>query len=1242
MKNKLILAVLTLCSTFVFAQTVAKTGNIDASETWTSDNVYVLTGQVFVKDSVTLTIEAGTTIRAQQDDGQGLAPALVVEMGGKLIADGTKDAPITFTSILNPDDSDWGDGRGLWGGIIINGKAPISTTGGTNNVEGLTGVPYGGTDPDDDSGVLRYVRVWHGGRSIGQDNEINGITLAGVGRGTTVEFCEVAYNLDDGFEMFGGTVDLRNCSVVFTGDDAFDTDEGYQGRGQFLFSITGAVDGDNAYEMDSKTGGNLDSSPRSHPIFMNVTSIGGGANGGHSRMYTLREGTGGTFMNHVTVFSSGDGARNYDNGSEVVVQDLDSTGLNYPDYLYWAPSNLQFGGVGNDFANNFASLSFTALGGDPGVTADGREGSSGIIDPRPTFGSPAYDQVEDLPGSIPGWDASGSLTSYNSDAFFVQAPVKGAFSENLWLRGWSILDEEGRLPAPGETVSVLEEDITVNTTLTNDNVYILAKQVFVQDGATLTIEPGTMIKALPDDGQGLAPALVVMKGGKLIADGTREHPITFTSALSPEQIDAAGKRGLWGGLIINGKAPISTTGGTNNVEGLTGVPYGGTDPDDDSGVLRYVRVWHGGRSIGQDNEINGITLAGVGRGTTVEFCEVAYNLDDGFEMFGGTVDLKYCSVVQVGDDAFDLDEGYQGRGQFLFVKMDSESDRGHEMDNKTGGDLDSQPRTNPLFSNVSILGPGIGNGAGDGVKAREGCGGMYVNYLIVDIDDDGFDNDDVGTEVRTQNRDDYMAATPNALYWSSQNIIANSDDVFGNAAETDSFVADTTDPQVVSNTMALVDPRPSGHSSAYRTAEAVPSDPFFDQAGYRGAFGTWNWLEGWSILDDEGRLGSGPVASGDIADMVHMEEGWNLISLDVDPYISTTFDFFHEMMEDIAYVSSPGGYFRPGDLFSSLGELEVGKGYYVKMHESMMMDFHGADTSINYNLSAGWNLIAYEPQMSMPPSQAFGSLIDADVLEYVSGFDGGAILYDPDQLPFLNTLTSMENGLGYWVKISTATPFEYPVSPARVAIASDSPIENAVNGNLNPTPVYMFINGTVNSGGASLGNDSWVDVKTESGLLVGSMNIYDDKYLVTSAIYGDDPTTAAIDGAVSGEELVLEFQGTEVGSVVFDANQVVRTNIELSDILPNTYALSSAYPNPFNPATTFSYAIPTESKVAITVYDITGRVVQNLVSGIQSAGVHAVTWHGLDNLGKSVASGTYFIRMNAPGFNNVTKVMFMK
>ena len=136
------------------------------------------------------------------------------------MAEGTVDAPITFRSELDPDDANYGNGRGLWGGLIINGYAPISNTGGVSNVEGLTSVQYGGTNPDDNSGVLRYVRVWNGGSSIAPDNEINGITLAGVGRGTVVEYCEVALNLDDGFEMFGGTVDLNIVLLFAVGDDA--------------------------------------------------------------------------------------------------------------------------------------------------------------------------------------------------------------------------------------------------------------------------------------------------------------------------------------------------------------------------------------------------------------------------------------------------------------------------------------------------------------------------------------------------------------------------------------------------------------------------------------------------------------------------------------------------------------------------------------------------------------------------------------------------------------------------------------------------------------------------------------------------------------------------------------------------------------------------------------------------------------------------------------------------------------
>ena len=238
--------------------------------------------------------------------------------------------------------------------------------------------------------------------------------------------------------------------------------------------------------------------------------------------------------------------------------------------------------------------------------------------------------------------------------------------------------------------------ISADETWSQADAHVLTCQTFVESGVTLTIEAGTTVKSLSDDGNGLAPALVVKQGGMIMAEGTAAAPITFTANMTAEEL-ADSPRGNWGGVIINGYAPISTTGGVNFVEGLEGVPYGGTLPDDNSGVLSYVRVWHGGRSIGQDNEINGITLAGVGSGTTVSHCEVAYNLDDGFEMFGGTVNLDHCSVVNVGDDAFDTDEGYQGKGQFLFVHRDADSDKAHEMDSKTNRDFDTKPRSHPMF-----------------------------------------------------------------------------------------------------------------------------------------------------------------------------------------------------------------------------------------------------------------------------------------------------------------------------------------------------------------------------------------------------------------------------------------------------------------------------------------------------------------------------------------------------------------
>jgi hypothetical protein len=187
--------------------------------------------------------------------------------------------------------------RGNWGGLIIAGRANIK--GSTRSIEGLsTPLPYGGTDDNDSSGVLQYVRVWYGGAAIAADNEINGITFGGVGAGTVVDHCEVAFNVDDGFEFFGGNVNAKYLSALFVGDDAFDTDKGYTGKLQYIYAMLGSS-GHHAAEMD----GDYGDVERSAPQVMGATFIGSasnaGSSGGHDAMMRLREGTGGAFGNMV-------------------------------------------------------------------------------------------------------------------------------------------------------------------------------------------------------------------------------------------------------------------------------------------------------------------------------------------------------------------------------------------------------------------------------------------------------------------------------------------------------------------------------------------------------------------------------------------------------------------------------------------------------------------------------------------------------------------------------------------------------------------------------------------------------------------------------------------------------------------------------------------------------------------------------------------------------------------------------
>ncbi|MFN2261468.1 MAG: hypothetical protein ABR595_05345 [Psychroflexus sp.] len=242
-----------------------RSGILTEDETWTSDKFWILDGKVVVDEGVTLTIEPGTIIKGGEGQ-EAAASALVVDQGGKLIANGTADAPIIFTSVLDNIElgeiagTNLGLGNvGLWGGVLVLGNAPISVDGniGTAQVEGIPATEsygqYGGDNPQDDSGVLRYVSIRHGGITIGQDNEINGLTLGGVGTGTTIDFVEVVANQDDAFEWFGGTTNSSNLLAWAQQDDGLDIDQAYNG------TITNAAviqssNSDRALEIDGPEG----------------------------------------------------------------------------------------------------------------------------------------------------------------------------------------------------------------------------------------------------------------------------------------------------------------------------------------------------------------------------------------------------------------------------------------------------------------------------------------------------------------------------------------------------------------------------------------------------------------------------------------------------------------------------------------------------------------------------------------------------------------------------------------------------------------------------------------------------------------------------------------------------------------------------------------------------------------------------------------------------------------------------
>jgi hypothetical protein len=303
------------------------------------------------------------------------------------------------------------------------------------------------------------------------------------------------------------------------------------------------------------------------------------------------------------------------------------------------------------------------------------------------------------------------------------------------------------LSGTGKTKQDIPNPVTADTTLAADKVWTVKDIVHVNAGATLTIEPCTRIEGTKNP----IGVLVITKGGKIMAEGTKDQPILFTS----EQSVGSRAAGDWGGVILLGQA---TNNDANDelIEGLADQPenhHGGTDDADNSGSMKYVRIEYAGFQLAPDVEVNGLTMGSVGSGTQISYIEVNHGLDDCFEWFGGTVNVDHIVCNADGDDMFDMDRGYRGTLDTAFGRKranPSADPNGFEWDNNKTNNANT-PVTHPTAKNITMCGFGVKINAGAtvsyGMVLRRGITGVIDNVVTVGFDYGVDTRDDVGTNA---------------------------------------------------------------------------------------------------------------------------------------------------------------------------------------------------------------------------------------------------------------------------------------------------------------------------------------------------------------------------------------------------------------------------------------------------------------------------------------------------------------
>lgn len=504
-----------------------------------------------------------------------------------------------------------------------------------------------------------------------------------------------------------------------------------------------------------------------------------------------------------------------------------------------------------------ARVTFNPVTGATGYIVERSEGSIGTFSQVGTPTAPPFDDT----GLTP-------LATYRYRVITVSGSKQSAASA------------ETSVTLPDRALAVVNADITTNTTWTADKRYRLTGFIHVQNGATLTIQPGTIIEG---DFNVVGSSLFITRGAKIDAQGTATSPIVFTSSRPVGQRQA----GDWGGLVIIGNGIINRGDpvileGTGTGAGNPALNYaGGTNNADNSGKLKYVRIEFAGYATAQDAELNSLTLAAVGSGTEIDYVQAMNGLDDSFEWFGGAVDAKHLVSYNSGDDHFDMAEGYSGRLQYLIGFQNiavvprpaagniSQDPQGIENDGCSGANClagqTSQPYTIPLIANFTLVGPPSGvntQGSGTlGMILRRGTGGYYLNGVVARWAR-------AGVSLRDQTTLDRIAAgdlqlknlllTDNGVAFQPQtgSVIQGAVDLTANAIESQTGTAPSLFAGLPATpSVATLDWQPSagspartGGMSTFAGALAAKAGTFVTATAYRGAAGPdgVKWWQGWT------------------------------------------------------------------------------------------------------------------------------------------------------------------------------------------------------------------------------------------------------------------------------------------------------------------------------------------------------------------------------------------------------------